>query len=144
MTIFPNATISIESGIEIEVTGCIAVAGTLEFEISKEVQDGETVDVFLSKAGCIDGSFDKINVKTDANACEDVTAGQNISPNRLSIIISVKNTCENENGISGAVIGGIIGGVVAFAIVIAVIVVIFKRNRMRTAIIRAQRKAAME
>jgi len=127
--VLPNGTLSVVGGVNIEVVGCVSLAGKLEVTLSREVEDGETLDILTSRSGCINGSFDNIVVNNDG--CAVVTAKEQVRVgNRLFIVLQVDDTSCGSSGLSFGAIGGIIaGGLTIISVVfVAVLVQVKKRH----------------
>jgi len=131
LTIFANGTLSVANGAEIFVDGCISLGGTLEVTLTEEVQNGQTLPILTSKSGCINGTFDRINVKHDG--CKVVTATQDVSAsgNKLSVVFQTR---DDNCGLSAAAIGGIVAGVLIFVIAVILVTVAIYVPTVRKAV----------
>jgi len=127
----PGGTLLVVEGVNVDVVGCVILAGKLEVTLSREVEDGETLDILTSRSGCISGSFEVITIKKDG--CE-ITAKQQVSSmstgDKLSLVLQVDDKSCGRNGLSAAVIGGIVGAALCIiCVVLAVVTVHVKTIR---------------
>jgi len=115
----PNGTLSVVNGVDIEVVGCVNLSGKLELTLNREVKDGETVDIMISQSGCINGSFDTVDIKNDG--CE-VMAEQEVTSDGKKLVLLLHTEDRCGVGLPVAAIGGIVAGVVAFCVLLVSVV----------------------